>query len=426
MRSGRAHSARTIIVIAKAPVPGRSKTRLTPPCTPPQAAALAEAALIDTLVSVRRSSARRRVLALDGEVGGLLESLRGFDVIQQRGSGLGERLAAAFEDTGEPALLVGMDTPQMSASLLDRALDLLAESDAVLGDTLDGGYWAIGLGHPLTPAFTGVPMSTPRTALAQRQRLAQLGLSCASLPVLQDVDYYDDAVAVAAQAPESRFSRCFASVSPGVEAGCGLGRTAEQPSGSLSARLVASDGTIVRLEMARWMCEASAAERQMLGRAPGPVLDVGCGPGRHVLALARAGRLALGVDASPSAIDIARRKGAPVLLRSIFERVPAAGRWGSALLLDGNIGIGGNPAALLWRIAGLLRPGGRVFAEVEPPGVSSRAISARLETDRGVTEAFPWAQVGADGVRALAGQAGFRTDKLWNAEGRWFANLELL
>ena len=192
------------------------------------------------------------------------------------------------------------------------------------------------------------------------------------------------------------------------------------------ARLVASDGTIVRLEMARWMCEASAAERQMLWRAPGPVLDVGCGPGRHVLALARAGRLALGVDASPSAIDIARRKGAPVLLRSIFERVPAAGRWGSALLLDGNIGIGGNPAALLWRIAGLLRPGGRVFAEVEPPGVRSRAISARLKTDRGVTGEFPWAQVGADGVRSLAGQAGFRTDKLWSAEGRWFANLELL
>ena len=114
-------------------------------------------------------------------------------------------------------------------------------------------------------------------------------------------------------------------------------------------RLVASDGTIVRLEMTRWMSEPSAAERHVLGRAPGPVLDVGCGPGRHVLALARSGRLALGVDASSSAIDIARRKGAPVLLRSIFEPVPTAGRWGSALLLDGNIGIGGNPAALLWR-----------------------------------------------------------------------------
>ncbi len=192
------------------------------------------------------------------------------------------------------------------------------------------------------------------------------------------------------------------------------------------ARLVASDGTIVRLEMTRWMSEPSAAERHVLGRAPGPVLDVGCGPGRHALALARSGRLVLGVDASQSAIDIARRKGAPVLLRSIFERMPGAGRWGSALLLDGNIGIGGNPAALLWRVAGLLRPRGRVLAEVEPPGIRWRALAARLETDQGVSGEFPWAQVGVDGVRALAVRAGYRLDELWSAEGRWFADLELL
>ena len=207
----------TLVVIAKAPVPGLSKTRLTPPCTSLQAAALAEAALIDTLVTVQRSSAHRRVLALDGEVGGLLENLEGFEVIRQRGVGLDERLAAAFEDIGEAALLVGMDTPQMSSLLLDRGLALLSDSDAVLGDTFDGGYWAIGLGRPFTRAFKGVPMSTQFTARVQRQRLARLGLACASLPVLRDVDYYDDAVAVAAQAPESRFSRCFAAMRPGVE-----------------------------------------------------------------------------------------------------------------------------------------------------------------------------------------------------------------
>ena len=193
----------------------------------------------------------------------------------------------------------------------------------------------------------------------------------------------------------------------------------------MKARLVASDGTIVRLELTRWMCEPSEAERAVLGRAPGPVLDVGCGPGRHVLALARAGQIALGVDASPTAIDLALRKGAPVLLRSIFERVPGAGRWGSALLLDGNIGIGGNPAALLWRVAGLLRSGGRVLTEVEAPGVRSRAMSTQLETDQGVSGEFPWAQVGADDVPALAMKAGFRPVELWSAEGRWFANLEL-
>ncbi|MGH2827560.1 MAG: class I SAM-dependent methyltransferase [Actinomycetota bacterium] len=192
------------------------------------------------------------------------------------------------------------------------------------------------------------------------------------------------------------------------------------------ARLVCSDGSSVRLQMARWMSEPSPAESQVLARALGPVLDVGCGPGRHVLALARAGRIALGVDASPSAIDIARSRGAPVLLRSIFGRVPAAGRWGSALLLDGNIGIGGNPAALLWRVGSLLRSGGTVLAEVEPPGVRSSYLSARLETDGGLSDRFPWARVGADGVRGFAAQSGFRATEMWGAEGRWFANLKLL
>jgi uncharacterized protein len=207
----------TIIVIAKAPAPGRSKTRLTPPCTPGEAAALAEAALLDTLQIVGRSSARRRVLALDGEIGNLLDHLCDFEVIRQRGADLGDRLAAAFEDTGEPAVLVGMDTPQMSPLVLDRALDLLAGRDAVIGNTLDGGFWAIGLAEPLTPAFDGVPMSSRVTAQAQRQRLTHLGVRCASLPVLRDVDYFEDALAVAHQAPESRFASCLRS----LRQGCG-------------------------------------------------------------------------------------------------------------------------------------------------------------------------------------------------------------
>jgi uncharacterized protein len=217
-RSGGARPApHTIIVIAKSPVPGRSKTRLTPPCTPLEAAALAKAALVDTLETVGRSTARRRVLALDGEIGNLLDRRHDFEVIQQRGAGLGERLGAAFEDAGEPAVLVGMDTPQMSPLVLDRALDLLARRDAAIGNTLDGGYWAIGLADPLIPAFHGVPMSTRVTARAQRQRLTHLGLSCASLPVLRDVDYYDDALAVAEQAPASRFASRLLSLRIGLE-----------------------------------------------------------------------------------------------------------------------------------------------------------------------------------------------------------------
>ena len=191
----------------------------------------------------------------------------------------------------------------------------------------------------------------------------------------------------------------------------------------MTARLIATDGTAMHLDVERWMAEPSRAERAVLDRTTGPVLDVGCGPGRHVLALARTGRLALGIDASPSAVDLARSRGAPVLLRSIFERVPGAGRWGSALLLDGNIGIGGDPPLLLSRIACLLRSAGRVLMEVEVPGAPSRMLTARLETSEGIGLDFPWAVVGADDAPDLARRSGFSVRELWSEEGRWFAEL---
>ncbi|MGH2752336.1 MAG: class I SAM-dependent methyltransferase [Actinomycetota bacterium] len=191
----------------------------------------------------------------------------------------------------------------------------------------------------------------------------------------------------------------------------------------MTARLVACDGTVVRLEVERYMSTPSAAEQELLMRAPAPVLDVGCGPGRHVLALVENGRVALGVDVAPTTIDMARCKGAPVLLRSIFDRVPAAGRWGSALLLDGNIGIGGNPESLLTRLGELLRPHGRVLAELEPPGAGTRSLRMRIESAGITTPAFPWARVGVDDVSALSLRAGFELDHLWSAEGRWFVNL---
>jgi len=123
----------------------------------------------------------------------------------------------------------------------------------------------------------------------------------------------------------------------------------------MTAQLVTDDPFVMKLEVDRYMSAPSLAEYDLLRRAPSPVLDVGCGPGRHVLALIESGRIALGVDVAPSAVDIAVRRGAPVLHRSIFERVPAAGRWASALLLDGNIGIGGNSHAAA-------RSAGRVVA----------------------------------------------------------------
>jgi hypothetical protein len=202
----------TLIVIAKAPVPGRVKTRLCPPCTPRQAAALAEAALRDTLDAALRSRAERRVLALDGAPGPWLP--RGFEVLPQRGDGLAERLANAFADVRGPAFLVGMDTPQLGPALLDAGLDACARHDAVLGLAYDGGYWGIGLRTPDPAVFAGVPMSVAVTAAFQRARLEALELTTALLPALRDVDTIADAAAVARAAPHSRFAAALRAAEP--------------------------------------------------------------------------------------------------------------------------------------------------------------------------------------------------------------------
>jgi len=205
-----ARAAAALLVIAKAPVPGRSKTRLCPPLAPEEAARLAGAALADTLACVAAVDVPRRVLALDGEPGPWLPD--GFEVVAQRGDGLAERLGCAFADVGAPALLVGMDTPQLTPDLLRAGLRRLAAPgvDAVLGPASDGGYWAIGLNAPDPAVFAGVPMSTSRTGAEQRARLEALGLRVAGLPALRDVDTYEDARAVAALAPRTRFAAALA------------------------------------------------------------------------------------------------------------------------------------------------------------------------------------------------------------------------
>ncbi|MBA2346683.1 MAG: TIGR04282 family arsenosugar biosynthesis glycosyltransferase [Solirubrobacterales bacterium] len=196
-----------LIVIAKAPVAGRSKTRLCPPCTPEQAAGLARAALEDTLAAVRATPARRRIIVLEGEPGPWLPD--GFEVIAQRGDGLEERLAAAFEDVGEAAFLVGMDTPQLTNAHLTEGLEALATAPSVYAPSEDGGYWAIGLRAPDRAVFTGVPMSLEETGARQRERLVELGLGIVELPPLLDVDTIADARTVAALAPQTRFARAL-------------------------------------------------------------------------------------------------------------------------------------------------------------------------------------------------------------------------
>jgi len=188
------------------------------------------------------------------------------------------------------------------------------------------------------------------------------------------------------------------------------------------AALRSDRGELLPLHVERWFAEPSPAERELLALAPGPVLDVGCGPARHTLALVASGVPALGVDVSPGAVRVASRRGAPVLHRSIFERLPDEGSWGSALLLDGNVGIGGDPEGLLARIRGLLRAGGRALVEVERPGTPTGTRLVRFEGHGDVW--FPWARVGADHLGALSRRAGFAAASLWTAEGRWFGRLD--
>ncbi len=205
-----------IIVIAKEPVPGRVKTRLTPPFTPEQAARLAESALADTLDAVAAVPATQHVLALRGLPGPWLPP--GFAVIPQRGDSLDERLASAFADAHRlrpgPAVLIGMDTPQVSPALLGTAAGALLDHDAVYGPARDGGYWLLGLSAPDPALLLGVPMSCPWTGQAQLERLARLRVR--HLPELTDVDTADDAHRVAAQAPGTRFAAALREIPAGA------------------------------------------------------------------------------------------------------------------------------------------------------------------------------------------------------------------
>lgn len=202
----------SLLVIAKEPLPGRAKTRLCPPCSFEQAAALAEAALLDTLEVVSCTPAHRKVLVFDGD--GARWRVPGFELIEQRGKGLAERLAAAFEDVHGPSLLVGMDTPQLTTELLLNGIAALCrpDVDAVLGPAFDGGYWAIGLKRPTREMFDDIPMSVAQTCAAQRTRIQQLGLRLHEHAMLRDVDTIDDARAVAEQAPATRFATAMAAI----------------------------------------------------------------------------------------------------------------------------------------------------------------------------------------------------------------------
>jgi SAM-dependent methyltransferase len=182
----------------------------------------------------------------------------------------------------------------------------------------------------------------------------------------------------------------------------------------------AADGSAWRPRVERWTGKADAVDERALAGLAGPVLDVGCGPGRHLCALGRRGVVALGIDVSPTAVALARVAGAHAMLGSIFEEVPRRGHWGSALLLDGNIGIGGSPERLLRRVAELLAPGGRILVELAAPSRATVRTRIRLETVSAASDWFDWAHVSATDADRLLGDAGLVVAERWQERDRWF------
>ncbi|MFG2369367.1 class I SAM-dependent methyltransferase [Streptomyces mirabilis] len=187
--------------------------------------------------------------------------------------------------------------------------------------------------------------------------------------------------------------------------------------------LRSTDGWLMPLEVERWCAGADAADLEVLRRCEGVVLDVGCGPGRLVAALAAQGRRALGIDVSEAAIAHTARLGGQALRRSVFEPLPGEGHWDTALLVDGNLGIGGDPRALLRRMAQLLAPDGLLIAETVPVDVDER-VQVRVADGRGAASAsFPWARLGTRALLRYAHHAGWRRDGQWSAGGRSFVAL---
>lgn len=181
-----------------------------------------------------------------------------------------------------------------------------------------------------------------------------------------------------------------------------------------------ADGRVRRLPVDLWTATEAPGDAGLLARCTGATLDVGCGPGRLVVALGSRGLPALGVDIAPAAVGLARSRGALVLARSIFAEVPGRGRWGTALLADGNVGIGGDPVGLLRRLRDLLSEDGQVLVEVDPPGCSSGPVDVCIE-HAGVASAwFSWAHLSIDHADAVVEAAGLKVLETWQDAGRWF------
>ena len=188
-------------------------------------------------------------------------------------------------------------------------------------------------------------------------------------------------------------------------------------------RMLQHSGRVTALPVSAWTSDEAPGDGGLLARCRGPVLDVGCGPGRLATALMAQGIPALGVDIAPCAVALARARGATALERSVYERLPGERRWVTALLADGNVGIGGDPVRLLARVRDLLAPGGVLLVEAGGPGSPTGPLRLRLQDDLGSSEEFPWACLAVEDVAPVAIESGLRPAGTWEECGRWFATL---
>jgi glycosyltransferase A (GT-A) superfamily protein (DUF2064 family) len=411
--------AEIVVILAKEPKAGLVKTRLQTRFSAGEAAQLAAAAISDTQRAVRASRIPRRILCWDGDPSNFTD---GFEFLPQRIGTLNDRLAGAFADIDRHrsarVLLIGMDTPQISSTLLEADWE---DCDAVLGLSDDGGFWAIGLRTPdAARVFAGIEMSTNRTGSAQLARLLSLGYSVKLLPPLRDIDEPADAAYVADRFPGLEFSQRHAATT-------GSSRPAlifDHLYAGIRMSCDASDERILPLDVTRWSAPADEVDQLVVSRCHGPVLDLGCGPGRMVQALNEAGVPALGVDMSAIAVREARLRGALAIQSSFADRLPAEGRWGTVLLMDGNIGIDGDVTTLLKRCRTLLMPGGSIIIEVDSHPTWHQTRRVRLTADRARYSAeLTWTRTGAAAVRRLAALLDLLVVEEWTAGGRAFLSL---
>ena len=365
-----------------------------------------------------RRPCEARVVALTGDLarpaaaGKSVRAWTTLHVVEQRGDDFSARLANAIVDAAaaagaRPVLLIASDTPQVTAGLLTECAEALLETDVVFGLARDGGWWVLGVTDPAmadclntdsdvalgyrsrnagSVARQGFSREAGGRAVGRRHRRRR-GTRPGRMRTRQPVRPRDQGCGALT---------CWAISTTGRWTASGAG-SATTTVGCVSCRCAAGWAVSTPTALSTTRCSGSVS---------GPTIDLGCGPGRLVARLVERGVPALGVDQSATAVGLARRSGAPALLRDVFEPLPGTGRWQTVLLADGNVGLGGDPWRVLRRAGELLRRGGSCIVEFDSASTGVDAGWVRLESSRTIGPWFRWASVGIDCAARLAEDVG--------------------